>query len=522
MKNIKGIIPKIISMYLPQFHQIPQNDKWWGEGYTEWTAVCAARPLFEGHMQPKVPLARNYYNLLDKDTMRWQASLMHKYGIYGMCFYHYYFGDGVLVLEKPAENLLRWKDIDMPFCFSWANESWVRTWSKYCDDRNTWNDLINGNKEEEGNGVLLMQSYGSEKEWEQHFMYLLPFFKDDRYISIDNKPVFVFHRATSISCLSPMIELWNRLAIDNGLPGIYFISTNRRSTACDAELLLEPGYSINRMLVNDFSGKTKGISRKCSYEEIYKKCLQAPVPSDRKVFLGVISGYDDTPRRGSSGMVLDGFEPRHLKNYLHDILVRSRKLQNEFVFVNAWNEWGEGMYLEPDETYGYEYLEAVKEAIETMDESEGEIYSTEEDKKDSGEYYIKKIEQYDSYWRVFDKWMVLKEKNIPLIQFFTQRGHRKIGIYGLGMFGRHLLVEIPKDRISYGIDGRAETIQVDFPMLKPTEDLLPVDAIVVTVVYDFDKIYRLLSEKIKCPIYSLEYVIDQLQDNAFKNDGDLE
>ena len=142
---------KTIAMYLPQFHRVKENDAWWGEGYTEWTAVKNAKPLFEGHNQPRVPLHENYYNLLEKSTMEEQAELAQQYGVDGFCFYHYYFKDGRKILEKPAENLLNWTDIKLPFCFCWANETWARTWSNV-GNKNSWNEQleVKGSKSESG------------------------------------------------------------------------------------------------------------------------------------------------------------------------------------------------------------------------------------------------------------------------------------------------------------------------------------------------------------------------------------
>ena len=178
---------KLLAYYLPQFHRVPENDNWWGEGFTEWTAAKKAKALFKGHYQPHEPWNDNYYNLLEKETMQWQAKLMHQYGIDGMCFYHYWFGEGEKILEKPAENLLKWIDIDMPFCFSWANQSWVQSWSKLKGF--SW---LSGQKEESsGNesSVIFQQKYGREEEWKVHFQYLLPFLKDKRYIQYDGKPL---------------------------------------------------------------------------------------------------------------------------------------------------------------------------------------------------------------------------------------------------------------------------------------------------------------------------------------------
>ena len=196
---------KVLAMYLPQFHRVDENDEWWGEGYTEWTAVKKGEKLFPGHEQPRVPMKHNYYDLLKKETMQWQTELMKKYKVYGMCFYHYYFQKGRKILEKPAENLLKWKDIDMPFCFSWANETWARTWSKLTGT-NTWNSREEKAHEIGDDGILLKQEYGGEEDWENHFYYLQPFFEDIRYIRVENKPVFIIYKPDEISCLLQMMH----------------------------------------------------------------------------------------------------------------------------------------------------------------------------------------------------------------------------------------------------------------------------------------------------------------------------
>ena len=194
---------KIIAFYLPQFHNIPENDEWWGDGFTEWTNVKKAKPLYEGHMQPRVPLGGNYYNLLDDNVKIWQADLAKKYGVYGFCYYHYWF-NGKMLLEKPMEQMLANKEVDIPFCICWANEPWTKAWVG--DERK----------------LLIAQEYGQEEEWKQHFMYLLPFFKDERYITKNGKPLFVFYRPDIVPCMKEMIETWDKLAKENGLSGITF------------------------------------------------------------------------------------------------------------------------------------------------------------------------------------------------------------------------------------------------------------------------------------------------------------
>lgn len=197
---------KIITFYLPQFHEIPENNEWWGKGFTEWVNVKKAQPLYEGHEQPRVPLNENYYNLLDPNVQVWQAKIAKEYGVYGFCYYHYWF-NGKLLLEKPMENMLKNRDIDIPFCVCWANEPWTRAW-------------VGETK------VLIPQLYGEKREWKEHFDYLLPFFKDSRYICDDGKPLVVIYRPEVIECLNEMLDYWNELAIQEGFEGLTYAYQN--------------------------------------------------------------------------------------------------------------------------------------------------------------------------------------------------------------------------------------------------------------------------------------------------------
>ncbi len=219
---------KVLAMYLPQFHRVKENDEWWGEGFTEWVSVKDAEPFFDGHYQPRIPQDQNYYDLMDKDTMVWQSSLMKKYKIDGVCMYHYWFKHGRQILEKPAQNLLQWKEIDMPFCFCWANETWARSWSRI-QNKNVWSAVREQDKNEDKNGILLEQDYGNEAQWRQHFEYLLPFFKDERYIKVEDKPLFLIYKESEISCLPEMLECWKKLAEMNGLKGIYIIGAGENT-----------------------------------------------------------------------------------------------------------------------------------------------------------------------------------------------------------------------------------------------------------------------------------------------------
>ena len=223
---------KIIAFYLPQFHTIPENDTWWGKGFTEWVNVKKAKPLFKGHDQPRIPLNNNYYDLNNPETLKWQANLAHQYGVDGFCFYHYWF-KGKLLLEKPAESLLKRENIALDYCFCWANEPWARTW----DGRNR--------------NVLMPQEYGGREEWKKHFDYLLPFFKDVRYIKENNKPMFVIYKSTLIEECRDMMDYWSELAVNNGFEGLFFVETlkkrfpDQRELPFSAKVEFEPYGALN-------------------------------------------------------------------------------------------------------------------------------------------------------------------------------------------------------------------------------------------------------------------------------------
>lgn len=366
--------PKVIAFYLPQFHRILENDLWWGEGFTDWDSARTAKPLFRNHYQPRLPRHGYFYNLLDKNVMQWQAELAKKAGIYGFCIYHYWFGDKQL-LEKPAENLLKWKDIKIHYCFSWANESWIASWSRLKGNR--WKQDGDCNREKSFNGYLAYQKYGSKEEWKTHFEYLLPFFKDARYIKKDGKPVFVIYKPQDLKCSGRMIPYWNELAVENGLKGIYFIATNSsriQRGKMDAALLYEPVYSIFNGckvegLIQDCMLVIKNIAEKTghvhptivSYKMVWRMILHRK--TDGNTYYGGFVDFDTSPRKGGNAYVFEKATPKKFGKYFSSLYKKSAKEGKDFVFLTAWNEWGEGAYLEPDCRYGFQYLKAVRDAV---------------------------------------------------------------------------------------------------------------------------------------------------------------
>ncbi|MBE6055146.1 MAG: radical SAM protein [Clostridium sartagoforme] len=333
---------KIIAYFLPQFHRIAENDKWWGEGFTEWTNTKKAKSFFDGHYQPREPYNDFYYDLTNQDVRRWQIDIAKKHNIYGFCYYHYWL-NGKQLLEKPVNDLLSMRELDMPFCICWANHTWNRSW----------------NHEEKE--ILILQTYGNEQEWEDHFNYLLKIFTDSRYIKIDNKPLFVIYRPSDITNCKERLEYYNRRAQENGFDGIYFVETLHMDDpvyGCgidtfNAAVEFEPMYTIKQPFSNIMN-----------YDKLWKDILNRERPSNKKYFLGGFTGWDNTARKKEKGLIVLGSTPKKFGYYMKKQIQKAKEINSEFIFVNAWNEWAEGAYLEPDKKYAYGYLENLKESIE--------------------------------------------------------------------------------------------------------------------------------------------------------------
>lgn len=491
---------KIIAMYLPQFHEIPENDIWWGKGYTEWTAVKGGKPLFQGHDQPKKPLAENYYDLLNEETLKSQADLAREYGIYGFCFYHYWFEEGKKILEKPAENLLRRQDIDMPFCFCWANQTWARTWSKI-QGANAWTSLYE--KNEKGKEILLKQKYGREKEWQDHFNYLVQFFSDYRYIKIDNKPVMVIYKPDDIYCLRQMIEYWNERAIESGFDGIYIIGENcNKNSYMNSTMEHQPATVWAQMA--EQVDRSFGVAT-LDYEQMWINIINSVPETEDDVFYMGFTGFDNTPRYGNEGLVVKGISPLIFEKYFAMLVKKSRHKGNEYIFLNAWNEWGEGMYLEPDEQNGYAFLESCKRAI--SDKQSEEIVKSSTVIKEACSLPESKIRRY---YKLLNKWMELRGNGKHLADYLVDNQYFSIAIYGFGDFGKHFLQEV-KDfpiEVKYVIDNRY--VESSIKVLSNKDEWPTVDAIIVTPFLEFENILEFIEKKVKCAVLSIEEIIFEI------------
>ncbi|KAB5604163.1 glycoside hydrolase family 99-like domain-containing protein [Bifidobacterium jacchi] len=348
---------KTLALHLPQFYTFPENDEWWGKGFTEWTNVKRAKPLYPNHVQPLVPFDNHYYDLSNPEELVWQHSLANKYGIDGFIYYHYWF-NGKLLLEKPVENLLHTKKATQQFCLCWANEPWTRAWD-------------GKNKE-----IIMPQTFGGEEDWRAHIEYFIPFFKDTRYIRYNNHPVLFVYSPSKIPRFDEMIEYWNSYLESIRMNSIYlveFISTfnpSPYSKYSQAVMEFEPLYSAHyqislfRQAVRFFNKKMKNTDI-IDYDYLWKKLLtKNRTYSGRKIILSCFTNFDNSPRKGKSAFITKGASPDKFQRYVRQLINQQRKDSIDVLVINAWNEWGEGAILEPTVQFGFQWLEALHSALQ--------------------------------------------------------------------------------------------------------------------------------------------------------------
>lgn len=349
---------KIYALYLPQFYETEENNRWWGTGYTEWTAVRRSKPFFEGHKQPFKPYNDYYYDLTKKSTIKWQTDLARKYGINGFIIYHYWYC-GKLMLEKPCEIIWANKDIDIEYCFCWANHPWTKAWD--------------GKKHH----ILQEQTYGGLKEWKEHFEYFAKYFADERYTKVNYKPVVYIYNASDIPNYDEMIKCWDTLAKEKGYCGIYIVQFISSKNVCpvgnrvDAVFEDEPLFSARFeyswvKIIKRILSKVRNVPDIMDYDYTWSKILKKRrVYNGLPIIQGAFCSFDNTPRRGNKGTTLfHGANPQKFEKYLRNLINTKRKdVSEDFLVINAWNEWGETAMLEPSDIYEYGYLEAVSNSI---------------------------------------------------------------------------------------------------------------------------------------------------------------
>lgn len=358
MKNAR-----VIAFYLPQFHPTPENDRWWGKGFTEWTNVGKAKPLFKGHYQPKVPADLGYYDLRLPESRIAQAELAKEYGIEGFCYWHYWFGNGKRLLERPFNEVLSSGQPNYPFCLAWANHSW--------EDKQF--------NRKGRNTLLIEQIYSGKEDYINHFNTLLPAFKDIRYIRVDDKPLFMIYSPFDLPDISYFISLWNDLALKNGLNGIHFIAQTHN--VADIEILKSKGFDgVNIVRLFHFFKKDYSLLER-AYLKIMRKIFKIGRVVDynnaAKYFTGdedvldycypsIIPNWDHSPRSGREGHILINSNPQAFSTHVRQVLknVHEKTEQHQLVFLKSWNEWAEGNYIEPDLKYGRAFLEALKSELD--------------------------------------------------------------------------------------------------------------------------------------------------------------
>ncbi|PCJ37932.1 MAG: lipopolysaccharide biosynthesis protein [Cellvibrionales bacterium] len=350
---------RAIALYLPQFHPIPENDEWWGTGFTEWTNTAKAKPLYKKHYQPHVPADLGFYDLRLPEARAAQAAMARAYGVEAFCYYHYWFG-GKQLLNRPFDEVLKLGEPDFPFMLCWANESWTGVW--------------HGSP----NKLLIEQTYPGEDDHRRHFDHLLPAFLDPRYLRVDNKPVFMIYSPDNIRDVRKVTGFWRQLASDAGLPGLHLIAEH------DSPDWIPEHYGFDAVVAARLPKLRRDMhwrglfkhplkySRYCyqalrglptihRYTDVVDSFLVSHNP-DIERYPCVIPNWDNTPRSGANGLVLEGSSPALFQQHLGKAIDAASHLPNEhrLLFIKSWNEWAEGNHLEPDLRYGHGYLEAMR------------------------------------------------------------------------------------------------------------------------------------------------------------------
>lgn len=361
--------PKIIAFYLPQFHPTQDNDTWWGKGFTEWTNVGKATQLYPRHYQPKVPADLGYYDLRIPEVREEQAKLAREAGIYGFCYYHYWFGNGKRELELPFNEVLKSGKPDLPFMLCWANESWH---AKFWDNDGKWNSKK----------VLIEQTYPGQEDIDRHFYEVLPALKDKRYIMIDGNPAFMIYKIEQLPNQKTFIESWRKLARENGLNGITFLSYLPIDITPE-KIELHRSYGIdyvvpNRLYEEWLRNRTfrekiiNKIGKYLKYPQIrdYKNFyhyLIGPESKEEHICPSIMPNWDHTPRSSKNGMVLHNATPELFEKHVEETFRIIGTKKNNIIFIKSWNEWGEGNYMEPDLKYGHGYLDALKSNFDKLE-----------------------------------------------------------------------------------------------------------------------------------------------------------
>jgi len=352
---------RVIAFYLPQFYPTPENDLWWGKGFSDWKNVASARPLFKGHYQPVIPADLGFYDLRLSETRVAQAEMAAAYGVEGFCYWHYWFA-GRRMLERPFNEVLSSGSPNFPFCLGWANHSWSRVWK------------------DEPNHLLIAQTYPGEADDRAHFDCLLKAFQDHRYMTVDEKPLFVVYGPKEMPDAKRRFDFWRESALKAGLRGLYIVGVNLldykdvAALGLDAVTISTMGIiNTTNSVYNKVTRITWGIRRKLPFDGPriieYGEAIKHLVPDlkkfNREAYPCVFPNWDNTPRRGRRGYVVANSTPALFEDHLKEAVsaLDDRVNEHKLVFLKSWNEWAEGNYMEPDTKWGLQYLEALKRVI---------------------------------------------------------------------------------------------------------------------------------------------------------------
>lgn len=355
---------RFIAFYLPQFHPTPENNEWWGPGFTEWHSVTKAKPLFRGHKQPHLPADLGFYDLRLPETREAQAELARKAGIEAFCYWHYWFGNGKQLLERPFKEVVSSGKPEFPFCLAWANHSWYKK---------LWDP-----KAKEKDKLLIEQSYPGVEDYENHFYTMLPAFKDKRYFRVNGKPLFIIYDTQNFDDIRTFVQTWRKLAKDNELNDFYFVGTDFdgrykdeiMSKGLDA-VYENDSINIHHHLNNIQKAllyfKREYLKRPSIFE--YKEAIKymvSPRCKESNVIPMITPNWDHSPRSGGRAIILNHSTPALFKQLVLQALkvVKDKPKDEQIIIIKSWNEWGEGNYMEPDIEFGHGYLNALKDAIE--------------------------------------------------------------------------------------------------------------------------------------------------------------
>lgn len=356
-------MPRFIALYLPQFHPIPENDEWWGKGFTEWRNVVQAKPLFRGHHQPNIPADLGFYDLRLSETREAQAQLAKEAGIEGFCYWHYWFGGDKRLLQFPFLEVLSSGKPDFPFCLGWANHSWYK---KLWDPKAPGKDIL-----------LIEQKYLGIQDYTKHFYEMLPAFNDSRYITVEGKPLFVIYDYSHKE-IPVFIRTWRALAKENGLNDFYFVAkdaSSRFKEGCfhagfdaifnDDKFNIHHNLSLWKKVLLHITRNYLHIPSRFAYKDAIKYMVVDDCKNEN-VIPSIAPNWDHSPRSGRRSIILTGSKPTLFKHLAKETieLVSNKPEEKQLIFIASWNEWGEGNYMEPDLRFGKGYIEALRSAID--------------------------------------------------------------------------------------------------------------------------------------------------------------